>query len=86
MLETEVQEDNQTFELLKVLEESEDGRNVMKFYKARRMILPKHQKQLVKLIIDKVFLIKKKLSVEERFAIARDISLVFLTEPSVHTV
>lgn len=72
------------FNLSTVLNESTDGKNIIKHYENEGMILPKHRKLLNKLILNKTFSIKNQLTIAEREDIAQQISLVFHKEKSVY--
>lgn len=74
---------HQWFHLPTVLKQTEEGRGIVSFYETKRVLLPKHQKKLVKLILDNVFSIKKEMNIGEREEIARQIGLLFITEKSV---
>lgn len=71
------------FHLPTVLKETTEGRNILSFYKEKQMLLPKHQKKLLKLILQNVFSTKKVMNISERGEIARQISLLFMKENSV---
>lgn len=73
----------QWFHLPTVLKQTTEGRGIVSYYETKRVLLPKHQKKLVKLILDKVFSIKKEMTIGEREEIARQIGLAFITEKSV---
>lgn len=72
-----------SFNLMRTLKETPDGQIIIKYYNSKKKFLPKQRKMLVKLVLDKMFSMKNKFSVNERYEIARQISLVFLTELSV---
>lgn len=71
------------FNLSIVLNDTPGGKAIMKYYGEEGRILPKHKKTLNKLILNKTFSIKDRLTVPEREEIAQQISLVFHNEESV---
>lgn len=81
---SELVQSSKWFNLSTVLNESTDGKNIIKHYEHEGMILPKHRKLLNKLILNKVFSIKNELTISEREDIAQQISLVFHNEKSVY--
>lgn len=71
------------FNLTTVLNDSLDGKAILKYYEKEGLILPKHKKKLNNLILEKTFSVKNDLTVSDREEIAQQISLVFHNEQSV---
>lgn len=71
------------FDLSTILNETPAAKSIIHYYEVNNTILPKHRELLNKLILNKTFSLKNKLTHEEKFEIAQQISFVFQTEKSV---
>lgn len=72
------------FNLKTLLESSPDGIRIIKYHEEKKKLLPCHQKSLVRLIIDDIFIIQNRVARECIEMIAVQISMLFLSEKSVY--
>lgn len=76
-------EENSALSVDLILEKTEEGVDLRKYYEKQKKFLPEHRKLLIKLVVDHLATFKKRVSNNKIGDLAWQISVVFPTEQKV---
>lgn len=67
-----------------IMERTEEGIDIIQFYKNRKKLMPEQRKLLVKLIVDYLMTFKSKQSNKKIGELSKQIAMIFPTEEKVN--